>query len=407
MSDPEDFPGDPDLNTPEADSAAMPETGREAAPETDPEPWPGGAGTVLRAATALDLAGLVETEEACFTQDRISRRSFRRFLESSGASFVIAESKGRIIGYALLLFRSGTALARLYSFALRREVRGRGWGRALLAAAEADAFARDRIVLRLEVREDNATARGLYAKAGYRVHGRVADYYEDGTAALRMEKLLHDEAAPPSAVAYYAQTTEFTCGPACLMMALKHFDPATDLSERLELRLWRESTTIYLASGHGGCGPFGLAVAAANRGLSAEVRLSPPGHLFISSVRDPDKQRVMQIVQDDYRAEARRLGIPVMEEQLPARSLAEELRAGALAIVLISEYRMLGRRGPHWVLVQGEDARHLFIHDPWLGYEGYETPQDASNLPVPDAEFDRMARWGKPPVRAQIILRKG
>lgn len=407
MSDPADFPGDPDLNTPDTGPAPAPEAGRETAPETDPEPRPGGDSFTLRAARPEDLAALVEVEEACFTQDRISRRSFRRFLESSGASFVIAERGSRIIGYALLLFRSGTALARLYSFALREEVRGQGYGRALLAAAEADAFARDRIVLRLEVREDNTTARGLYKKAGYRVHGRVAEYYEDGSAALRMEKLLHDEAAPPSTVPYHAQTTEFTCGPACLMMALKHFDAATDLGERLELRLWRESTTIYLASGHGGCGPFGLAVAAAHRGLSAEVRLSPPGHLFISSVRDPDKQRVMQIVQDDYRAEARQLGIPALEEQLPARALADEVRAGALAIVLISEYRMLGRRGPHWVLVQGEDARHLFIHDPWLGYEGYETPQDASNLPVPDAEFDRMARWGKPPVRAQIILRKG
>lgn len=407
MSDPAEFPGDSDLNTLETGPAPAPEAGRDSAPETDPEPRPGGDRPTLRAARPEDLAALVEVEEACFAQDRISRRSFRRFLESSGASFVIAERAGKIIGYALLLFRSGTALARLYSFALREEMRGFGYGRALLAAAEADAFARDRIVLRLEVREDNATARGLYTKAGYRVHGRVADYYEDGTAALRMEKLLHDEGAAPSAVPYHAQTSEFTCGPACLMMALKHFDPATELGEKLELRLWRESTTIYLASGHGGCGPFGLAVAAANRGLSAEVRLSPPGHLFISSVRDPDKQRVMQTVQDDYRAEARRLGIPAMEEQLPARALAEEVRAGALAIVLISEYRMLGRRGPHWVLVQGEDARHLFIHDPWLGYEGYETPQDASNLPVPDAEFDRMARWGKPPVRAQIILRKG
>ena len=90
----------------------------------------------------------------------------------------------------------------------------------------------------------------------------------------------------------------------------------------------------------------------------------------------------------------------------PRSARCVAVRGGALAIVLISEYRMLGRRGPHWVLVQGQDPRHLFIHDPWLGYEGYETPQDAANLPIPFAEFDRMARWGKPPVRAQILLKK-
>ena len=360
----------------------------------------------IRLAQMSDLPDLLRLESACFSGDRISRRSFRRFLESAGASCLVAEANGQMLGYALLLFRSGTALARLYSFAVDPAARGSGLSRRLLAAAEADAFERERILLRLEVREDNAPARALYERAGYRRHGRVADYYEDGTAAIRMEKLLHDEAAPPSAVPYFSQTTDFTCGPACLMMALKHLGAVETLDERLELRLWRETTTIYLASGHGGCGPFGMAVAAAHRGVEAEVRLAPGGHLFLSSVRDPDKRRVMEIVQDDYRGEAARLGIDSTGEPLSAPDLAEAVRGGALAIVLISEYRMLGRRGPHWVLVQGQDPRHLFIHDPWLGYEGYETPQDAANLPIPFAEFDRMARWGKPPVRAQILLKK-
>ena len=216
----------------------------------------------IRLAQMSDLPDLLRLENACFSGDRISRRSFRRFLESAGASCLVAEANGQMLGYALLLFRSGTALARLYSFAVDPAARGSGLSRRLLAAAEADAFERERILLRLEVREDNAPARALYERAGYRRHGRVADYYEDGTAAIRMEKLLHDEAAPPSAVPYFSQTTDFTCGPACLMMALKHLGAVETLDERLELRLWRETTTIYLASGHGGCGPFGMAVAA-------------------------------------------------------------------------------------------------------------------------------------------------
>jgi len=362
-------------------------------------------GIHVRPARAEDLGALLAIETACFSSDRISRRSFRRFLESPGASCLVAELPGgELAGYALLLFRTGTALARLYSFAVLEGLRGRGIAAQLLASAERDAYARDRIVLRLEVREDNAPARALYSRAGYRQHGRVSDYYADGMAALRMEKVLHDAAAPVSRVPFFAQTTDFTCGPSALMMALGHFGVEREPGERLELRLWREATTIYLASGHGGCGPFGLAVAAARRGLRAEVRLSPPGHLFLSSVRDADKRRVMEVTQDDYREEANRLGIVSMEEQLAPRDLAAVVRGGGLAIVLISEYRMLGRRGPHWILVEGEDARHLFIHDPWLGYEGYETAQDAAHLPIPDAEFERMARWGKPPVRAQIIL---
>ena len=148
---------------------------------------PEGAGLTLCAATPDDLPALLDIENACFTQDRISRRSFRRFLESAGASCILATLEGRPAGYALLLFRSGTALARLYSFAMMPQMRGRGHARALLGAAEADAFARDRIVLRLEVREDNTPARRLYESVGYRAHGRVPNYYEDGCAALRME----------------------------------------------------------------------------------------------------------------------------------------------------------------------------------------------------------------------------
>lgn len=360
----------------------------------------------LRPARPEDLAALVAIEQACFSGDRISRRSFRRFLDSPGAVLIVAEAAGGLRGYALLLFRAGTALARLYSLSVDPGARGAGLAARLLAAAERAAFDRDRIVLRLELREDNEAARRLYLGAGYRPLGRVPEYYEDGTAALRMEKRLHGEGLPVSRVPYYPQTTDFSCGPACLLMALAHFDKHLVADEALELRLWRETTMIYLAAGHGGCGPYGLGVAGAKRGLGVEVRLSPPGPLFISSVRDPAKRRVMEIVQEDYRREAAELGVVSSNDPLPARGLAEEIAGGALAIVLISESRMMGRKGPHWVLVHNQDDRHLFIHDPWLGYGGMETPADAANLPIPDREFERMARWGRMAVRAQVIFRK-
>ena len=205
---------------------------------------------------------------------------------------------------------------------------------------------------------------------------------------------------------YYNQSTEFTCGPACLAMALKHFQPETELGETLELRLWREATTIYLASGLGGCGPYGLAVAAARRGLDVEIRLNTDDFLFLNSVRDPEKQRVMIIAQQDYRDQAEAMGIPVSGEPLSPRDLSAAIASGAVAIVLISGYQMFGRREPHWVIVHAADPDHLVIHDPWLEYEGFESATDSSSLPIPDAAFDRMARWGRAGVRAQILLRK-
>lgn len=361
---------------------------------------------VVRPAEQDDLDALIAIEEKCFTTDRISRRSFRRFMKVDSAEVLIAEVDGAAAGSAVLLFRAGTALARLYSLAVDPALRGRGIGRALLAAAEHAAFEHDRIILRLEVREDNDTACALYRSQGYTPCGRVPDYYEDGMAALRFEKLLHESGPAASAVPYYNQSTEFTCGPACMAMALKNFDPAIAMDETLELRLWREATTIYLASGLGGCGPYGLGVAAARRGLDVEIRVNTEDFLFLASVRDPEKRRVMTIAQQDYRDQAERLGITTSREVLSPRQLAATISAGAVAIVLISGYQMFRRKEPHWVLVHAADDSHLVIHDPWLEYEGFESATDSSNLPIPDDAFDRMARWGRSALRAQIILRK-
>ncbi|WP_242390356.1 GNAT family N-acetyltransferase/peptidase C39 family protein [Polymorphum gilvum] len=360
----------------------------------------------VRTARPQDVGALVPLENRCFTTDRMSRRSFRRFLDSPTARLLVAEADDRIAGYALILLRRGTALARLYSLAVDPEARGTGMAARLLKACEQAAFDDDRIVLRLEVREDNAAALRLYARSGYRRCGVVPDYYEDGCTAIRMEKLLHGPSLAAGQAPYYAQTTEFTCGPACAMMALKHFDTSFETDTLTELTLWREATTIYLASGHGGCGPFGLATAAARRGLQAEVRLSPDEPLFLNSVRDPEKQEVMRVVQEGYRRDAQVLGVTSGAPPLSARELAGEIEDGALALVLVSGYRMFGRREPHWVLVHDKDDRHLIIHDPWLEHERHESPADAANLPIPDAEFDRMAKWGRTGVRAQVLLRK-
>jgi len=360
----------------------------------------------IRTAVAGDLADLFHIENNAFPGDRISRRSFRRFLDSPRARLLVACGPDGVSGYALLLLRQGTALARLYSLAIDPACRGRGLGAALLKVAEASAFEAERIVLRLEVRADNDAAIGLYRNTGYRVLGRVESYYDDGCAAIRMEKLLHGPDLGTGRAPYYSQTTEFTCGPACALMAIRHFDEAFPAEPLEELTLWREATTIYLASGHGGCGPFGLANALARRGLGVEVRLSPDEPLFVNSVRDPEKRKILTLVQEGYRAEAEKLGVARSDAPDDALALARAISAGALAIVLISGYRMFGQKVPHWVLVHDADDRHLIVHDPWLEHERHESPADAANLPIPFAEFDRMARWGRSGVRAQVLIRK-
>ena len=122
--------------------------------------------------------------------DRLSRRSLRYFLAAETASFSCSPSATDVVGYSLIAFRKGSRRARLYSIALAPGEQGRGLGRFLLRSSENAARARGAAFMRLEVRADNAAAIALYEKNGYRLFGRIEDYYEDGAGALRFEKAL-------------------------------------------------------------------------------------------------------------------------------------------------------------------------------------------------------------------------
>ena len=67
---------------------------------------------------------------------------------------------------------------------------------------------------------------------------------------------------------------------------------------------------------------------------------------------------------------------------------------------------MFGKKVPHWVLAIGHDDSHVFIHDPWVEDEHMETGTAAASLPIPLAELDRMARYGREGLRVAIIIKK-
>lgn len=359
----------------------------------------------IRAATVNDIDALFSLETAVFETDRISKRSFRTLIARPTATTLVAEVDGAIGGYAMILFRAGTGMARLYSIAVAQERSGAGLGRKLLTAAEEAAKKHERIILRLEVREDNAGAIALYRKSGYRQIGRLEDYYEDGMAALRFEKLLRaDEALPISKTPFYEQTTDFTCGSACLLMALGRFVGRDYLDPIWEIRLWREATTVFMLAGPGGCEPFGLAVVARQYGLRPVIFCSRKNLLFLDTVRNPEKRKVMELAQVDFRRRARELKVETHISAFTLRDIKKAIAAGKVVAVLVSGYLMFGKKVPHWILAHGDDGRHIMVHDPWVEEEVGETVADAANLPVPYSVFDRISRFGRKGLRAAVFL---
>ncbi len=359
---------------------------------------------LIRPAVADDLEALVEIEQRCFEYDRLSRRSFRHFLASDTAACLVAEEHGRLLGYSLVLFHGRTALARLYSMAVAPEHQGRGLGRTLLHAAEAAALDGGAAVMRLEVNPNNEPAVALYRSAGYVDFGVYRAYYEDDSDALRMAHALVPRLQPVAwRVPHYRQTLEFTCGPAALMMAMKALDKRLRLDRRLELRLWRESTMIFMTSGHGGCGPHGLALAAWRRGFDVELFLNDEGPPFLDTVRDPDKKEVIRLVHEDVLDELKRSDVKVYLHPLSVDELSERIAAGAIALVLISQYRIYGDKEPHWIIVSGCDQRFIYAHDPYIS-AAHVTSIDRVSIPILRREFELMAKYGRSKLRAAVIL---
>lgn len=359
----------------------------------------------LRTATLADVDALVALEAACFEEDRLSRRSFQGLIRSDAASVIVLAQGDAMIGYVCTLYRRGTALARLYSLAIDPLQQGRGLSRRLMTQAEDEAVAHGCTHLRLEVRPDNAAAMALYDSLGYRQFGAVEDYYEDHSPALRLEKrirVLSD--TPRLKVPFYAQTTDFTCGSASLMMAMAALDQHQAVNRSRELVLWREATTIFMTSGHGGCGPHGLALAAHNQGFSVSLMLSQSGPLFLDGVRDPDKKAVMELVQEDFMAELAKRQVPVHYQPLRSSELAHCIARGMIPVVLISSYRLNGNKAPHWVVVAAADEQCLYVHDPDLDTHDAATATDNAYIPITHQAFDRMARFGAQGLRAAVII---
>ncbi|MDT8369541.1 MAG: GNAT family N-acetyltransferase/peptidase C39 family protein [Longimicrobiales bacterium] len=362
----------------------------------------------IRPATPDDLDALLRLEETSFPGDRLSRRQLRHLLIRAHAALFVAEEEGRVIGSVVVLFRRNTGTAHIYSIAVGEDARGRGIGRRLLEEAEAEAWRRERAWVRAEIRKDNAPSLSLFERSGYRRFGEYEGYYDDEMDAWRVEKTLDPRLRPTLArVPYYRQTLDFTCGPAALMMAMAAFRPGYSLDRMEELRVWREATTIFMTSGHGGCGPYGLALAADRRGFHAAVVVSDPGVHMVDTVRSAEKQEVMRLVQADMEAEMRRRKISASVRPVTVEEIERRFDAGEIPVMMISSWQIYEERAPHWVVVTGFDAHFVYVNDPWLDIEEGEVLADAINMPIGRELFRRMARFGRRGLQTAVFIGAG
>lgn len=364
------------------------------------------ANLTIRPAQLRDLGGLVALENASFSTDKLSRRSFRHWLTTEHRALLVAEIDQRVAGYILIIYHPGTRLARIYSLAVSPQQRGNGIAKALMTAGEQAAEDDGRLYLRLEVSVDNLPAIKLYETLGFQKFGVYRDYYQDHKDALRYQKRIRRYRDKPQhrSVHWLRQTTPFTCGPASLMMAMHALNKSYLPSREEEIELWREATTIFMTSGHGGCHPLGLALAAKRRQFCVEVWINQSGTLFIDSVRSEDKKQVVELVDNCFKRDAEQQGVAVHYANITQGELIAAFESGAIPLILISTFAMDRKKAPHWVVMSGFDDDCLYMHDP-DPEEGRQSELDCQFIPIAREDFERMCCFGKSRLRTAVIIR--
>ena len=359
----------------------------------------------IRDGFKTDLPELLTIEQFCFSTDRLSERSFRTFIRGEHSSLFVAEYERRLVGYVVVLYRAGTSLARLYSLAILPEMRGHHLATQLMAVAEQEAREQKCVYMRLEVRVDNPAAIALYEKLGYQRVGQIEEYYEDGVDAWKLERpILRGPAYNVANAPYYAQTTDFTCGPAALMMAMTALDPTSPMTRRKELQIWREATTIFMTSGHGGCAPFGLALSAWQRGFNVTVYLTDDGTPFVDTVRDLEKKQIIELVHEDFIDRIKKTKIQLRYTPLKPKQFLKHLNEGHSVISLISTWRFNRNKMPHWVYVAAANEDFVYLHDPDVDSDGPHPTADYMSVPVPAKDFIDMTCFGRRKLKATIVL---
>jgi len=139
----------------------------------------------ITTANLLDLNALRQLEQICFPKDAWPMLDLIAVLSFPGVVRLKGVEDEQMIGFIAGDPRPSEGFSWIATIGVLPEYRGKGHGRALLAACEAG-LTTPRV--RLSVRSSNLDAIRMYEKAGYLHYERWARYYNDGEDAMIMEK---------------------------------------------------------------------------------------------------------------------------------------------------------------------------------------------------------------------------
>ena len=165
--------------------------------------------------------------------------------------------------------------------------------------------------------------------------------------------------------AYYPQQTEYTCGPACLLMVMQQLNPRFRATHEEEMAIWHEANTVYMGDGQpAGCSAHGLAAAALRRGLQADV-YDYYSIVPLAGIMPDDEAAIMHKTIETHTQQMRDAG-GVCYMTRPSLGLITRILANKSAkiILLVEEFE---EGGLHWVVLDKllPNGQDVVVLDPW------------------------------------------
>jgi predicted double-glycine peptidase len=187
-------------------------------------------------------------------------------------------------------------------------------------------------------------------------------------------------------VPYYSQSAEFSCGPACVVMVMKHFDPGVEMGRQLEFEVWRQCNML----GTGGADPYGLSIPLLDAGY--EVRLITRWKRMVNSkswkrrvtrVFSKEAMELSSFGMKDNQRRALSRNLMVQIKHPLVQDILRAVQDGFVPIALVHMGVIHSLNIPHWVVVTGTDEHTVTFNDPY-------PPKGRKGLRLPHEKFQKI-----------------
>ena len=155
-------------------------------------------------------------------------------------------------------------------------------------------------------------------------------------------------------VPLYAQTSDFSCGSACVAMILKYYNFVSNLDRDLEYELWRETNAVEMK----GAGRYGVCAPLSVRGLYPHIITDNPGLGLIERAKTYIKsnggsEHYLEFFHDMQKRACALNGTTQEVRKPELKDIRDALNADRVMMALVSTiiFEEEDEDIPHWIVI--------------------------------------------------------